>query len=138
MRVSLPPVPESIEQLRAQLARALAGLDPKEAHEVMLAVGEAAANYVRHAERAAAGCPLVVEVAFDAVRLTVRIRDFCRPDEAQSIAPRPLDQVRPGGLGTHFIRALMDCVEYEPGSAGFLDLVLLKTLRSAPGAVCER
>ena len=134
MKVSLPPVPQSLEKLREALGEMLAELPDEESRQIVLAVQEAAANYVQHAERAEAGCALVVDVELDAARLTVRIPGFCRRGVERTISPRPLDQVRPGGLGTHFIREIMDRVEYRPGPQGFMTLVLIKTLRSGPGA----
>jgi sigma-B regulation protein RsbU (phosphoserine phosphatase) len=35
-----------------------------------------------------------------------------------AIHPRPLDELRPGGLGTHFIRTVMDEVAFLPPPAG--------------------
>jgi sigma-B regulation protein RsbU (phosphoserine phosphatase) len=137
MKISLPAVPQSLEELRDVLGRALSSLPEEEAGQIVLAVQEAAANYIQHAEKAEAGCPLEVEITIDGRRLTVRIPLFCRKGVEKTILPRPLDQVRPGGLGTHFIQEIMDRVDYEPSSDGFMTLVLTKILGSGAGEGSE-
>jgi anti-sigma regulatory factor (Ser/Thr protein kinase) len=137
MKISLPAVPESLEELRDFLGRAIAALPAEEAGQIVLAVQEAAANYIQHSEKAQAGCPLEVEIGIDKQRLTVRIPLFCRKGVEKTIFPRPLDQVRPGGLGTHFIQEIMDRVDYEPSADGFMTLVLTKILDSAGGEGSE-
>jgi len=136
MKISLPAVPQSLEELRDALGRALAAVPEEEAGQIVLAVQEAASNFIKHAEKAAAGCPLEVEITIDGRRLTIRIPLFCRKGVEKTILPRPLDQVRPGGLGTHFIQEIMDQVDYEPSPDGFMTLVLTKVLAAGeePGS----
>ena len=47
--------------------------------------------------------------------------------EAQ-IRPRPLDELRPGGLGTFFIYSFMDTCRYDPGFTEGNRLMLVKFL----------
>ena len=63
-------------------------------------------------------------------QLTVRIPLFCARGTEVNILPRPLNKVRPGGLGTHFIREIMDRVEYVQGDHGCMTLVLTRALTS--------
>ena len=42
------------------------------------------------------------------------------------ICSRPLDEVRPGGLGVHLIRSTMDVVEYKQNGHGGTTLTLVK------------
>ena len=61
--------------------------------------------------------------------LMLRIRDFAPNVDAARIQPRDLDDVRPGGLGTHFIRAVMDDASFIPlpdGEGNLLELVKRK------------
>ena len=46
--------------------------------------------------------------------MVFRLRDYAKPTNADAVEPRDLDDIRPGGLGVHFIRSLMD-------ECGFLD-----------------
>jgi anti-sigma regulatory factor (Ser/Thr protein kinase) len=52
-------------------------------------------------------------IADDADRLTVQLRDYGRKADSAKIAPRNLEDVRPGGLGTHFMGAAFDAVTYD-------------------------
>ena len=46
--------------------------------------------------------------------------DVAPPVDTSRIAPRALDDIRPGGLGSHFIRECMDASEFRtpPQGAG--------------------
>jgi sigma-B regulation protein RsbU (phosphoserine phosphatase) len=132
--ISLPADPSSLEALRRFLFDALAGTAEEEADRIVLAVQEAATNYMKYAAKAAEGCPLEVCVAIEAGRLTVRIPYFCPRGVEEAIRPRELDDVRPGGLGTHFLREIMDEIDYEPGEEGQQTLVLRKTLGAVEGS----
>ncbi|MGA8259306.1 MAG: ATP-binding protein, partial [Arenicellales bacterium] len=46
------------------------------------------------------------------------LRDFAEPIDTSQVKPRPLDTIRPGGLGTHFMREVMDEVEFLPPPFG--------------------
>ena len=135
-KIILPPVPRSLEKLRAFLEPSLGRVASSDRQQIVLAVQEAATNYIKHAEKAADGCPLVVQIEITEHELIVRIPLFCRKGVERSIHPRPLEQVRPGGLGTHFIREIMDRVDYVPGPEGFMTLELARTLKrdSRPAA----
>jgi sigma-B regulation protein RsbU (phosphoserine phosphatase) len=61
--------------------------------------------------------------------LMLRIRDFAPNVDPAKIQPRDLNDVRPGGLGTHFIRAVMDDASFIPlpdGEGNLLELVKRK------------
>lgn len=140
MKITLPADPKSLGRLRTFLADAFRGIESGEADRLTLAVQEAATNYMKYAERAEAGCPLEVRVLREGDRVTVRIPSFCAEAKLDEIRPRELDDVRPGGLGTHFIREIMDDVEYRPdasdrsGCDGQMTLILTKRVQLAPDA----
>jgi sigma-B regulation protein RsbU (phosphoserine phosphatase) len=48
----------------------------------------------------------------------VRVTDFAPPVDPETIKPRDLDDVRPGGLGTHFLREIMDTADFLPAPDG--------------------
>jgi anti-sigma regulatory factor (Ser/Thr protein kinase) len=127
-KISLAAAPASLPALRRFLADALEPLPEEEAHRVALAVQEAATNYMKYAEKAAEGCPLEVSIEIREGLVTVRIPFFCPCGSEAEIRPRDLDEVRPGGLGTHFIREIVDEIEYEPGADGQMTLILKKAV----------
>ena len=71
--------------------------------DLVLAVDEACQNIIRHAYCGADG-DIVVQLGCESGRLVVRLTDFAPPVDVAAIGPRSLDEVRPGGLGTHFMR----------------------------------
>jgi sigma-B regulation protein RsbU (phosphoserine phosphatase) len=42
------------------------------------------------------------------------LRDFAHTVDPNLIKPRDLDDLRPGGLGTHFMQEVMDEVTFMP------------------------
>ena len=68
----------------------------------------------------------VLEVERDADRLVFCLKDFAPPVDLSRIKPRELDELRPGGLGTHLIQEVMDSadfVENPPGCGNLLKMV---------------
>ena len=116
----------------------VAGLSEAECRCVTLAVDEAVANIIRHAYDCRRDQPIEVRCRRLPAHAAGRGRaalEFLLVDRGRSADPaelqgRPLDQVRPGGLGMHFIRQSMDEVDYQACEDGNR-LRLLKYL--APG-----
>ena len=52
------------------------------------------------------------------LRLVFDLVDFAPPVEVEKVRPRPLEVLRPGGLGTHFIRECMDETGFRPPPVG--------------------
>jgi anti-sigma regulatory factor (Ser/Thr protein kinase) len=48
--------------------------------------------------------------------LTIEMRDYGGKMDLSCIEARDLDDVRPGGVGTHLMRAVMDEVTYDVSS----------------------
>lgn len=114
-----PAQPERLTEIRravAETAGAL-GCPMPMVQDIVLAVDEACQNIIRHAYCGKEG-DIVVQIGRDDHRLVVRLIDYAPPVDAAKVCPRPLDDVRPGGLGTHFIRAVMDEVAFLPPPAG--------------------
>ncbi len=89
-----------------------AGLDSKARHEVMLAVGEALANVMRHSYNGDCNQKIWLNCKSGDSMMEIEIRDR---GEAFSLsaAPPPPDELRPGGRGVYLIRTAMDEVEYS-------------------------
>jgi serine/threonine-protein kinase RsbW len=114
------------------------GLSPGACRAVVLAVDEALTNVIRHAYLGRTDKP--IEVTFrrcqalgdEGLRdaLEIELEDLGIPAKAEEMQGRSLDEVRPGGLGLHFIRENMDSVKfsYEDGKN---HLQLIKFLEPA-------
>ena len=104
----------------AQLTEIL-GLSPEACRAVVLAVDEALTNVIRHAYLGRTDEP--VEVSFRRCQargdegwrdaLEIVLEDHGVPVKAEEMRGRSLDEIRPGGLGLHFIRENMDKVKFH-------------------------
>ena len=78
---------------------------------MVLAVGEACMNIMQHAYCEEAG-DIIVEVERKGESLLFRITDFAhRKTREEELKSRPLNELRPGGLGCHIINEIMDEVK---------------------------
>ena len=82
-------------------------------NSVVLAVDEACSNIIKHAYDNDTKQTILINCAMFDNRLEVRLRDFGKKANLDEIQPRNLDDIRPGGLGVHLIRTVMDKVVYE-------------------------
>jgi len=88
------------------------GAPSKQVSELVIAVNEACMNIMQHAYKGDKSGRIVLEVSRDGPALEVVLTDFAEPVEHTEIAPRALNELRPGGLGTHFIQATVDECSY--------------------------
>ena len=80
--------------------------------DIVLAVDEACQNIIRHAYSGSPEGEIVIEIRRAGGDLVVLLRDFAETTDVTTVKPRDLDDVRPGGLGTHFMAEVMDRVEF--------------------------
>ncbi len=92
---------------------------------VVLGLDEACANVIRHAYRNEAGHPIKLSAMADAYEVRFRLRDYAGPLRRDELAGRPLEDVRPGGLGLHFMRRVFEHVDFTCKGDG-TELVLRK------------
>lgn len=95
------------------------GADAELANNFVLALNEACMNVIQHAAPGSVDAQISVELLWQDDALIVHVLDNAAPIDADTVEPRDLDDVRPGGLGTHFMREIMDRVEFLPPPAGF-------------------
>lgn len=115
IKISISSDPVFLRILRAAIdeVSALAGFSRKECAKIILAVDEACSNVIRHAYHNRVGQPIYVTCRITPIKLEIVIIDLGEPADIKTIKPRPLDELRPGGLGVHIIRTVMDEVHYE-------------------------
>jgi sigma-B regulation protein RsbU (phosphoserine phosphatase) len=94
------------------------GCNPRCASDIVMAVDEACQNVIRHAYRGDPSGSIALEIERDGHDLVLSIVDIAPEVDPARIKPRDLDDIRPGGLGTHLIRELMDRAEFLPGPSG--------------------
>jgi anti-sigma regulatory factor (Ser/Thr protein kinase) len=108
---------------------ARAGFDPEQRDKLVLAVDEACTNVIRHAY-GSSGCDerIVIAINIGPERFEIAIRDFGSPADPATFRGRDLSEVRPGGLGIHFIKSAVDQIEYDNPPGGGTRLKLIKLM----------
>ncbi len=116
-----------------QAAAEAIGFDEEDVAALTLAINEAMANVIQHGYRGQPGQPIEVDIEpmrrGSVVGLRMTIRDCCPHVDPSTIVGRDLEDVRPGGLGTHIIKTAMDEVEYTQRRPRGMCLRMLKMLR---------
>lgn len=110
--------------------------------KVMLAVDEAVTNIIRHGYANADDKPIWVKLKpadhEGADGFTIVIEDRARQVDPDQIKGRDLEEVRPGGLGVHIIRKVMDQVSYAKREDGGMRLTMSKTAQADPSTTSAR
>ena len=112
------------------------GFTDAQASQVALAVDEAIVNVMKHGyEKRTDGriwlrltpqCECGADKPVSAIEIV--IEDEAKQVEPEQIKGRDLEDIRPGGLGVHIIREVMDEVRYEkrPGAVSGMRLTMVK------------
>jgi serine/threonine-protein kinase RsbW len=139
LRLELPSDPSLLCAVRGAVERLTEsiGFPPPDCRAVTLAVDEALTNIIRHAYNGRADRP--IEVFFSSAGrladgksgegLEIVLCDRGPAIEQDKLCGRALDDVKPGGLGLHFIKECMDIVEYQRAN-GTNRLRLVKYVRA--------
>ena len=136
--LSFPADPSRLKLMRGALRSAARAcrFEEDEIQDLLLAAGEAVENIMIHAYGAEKKGEITLAVHRLPDGIMLRLRDFAPRIDPAKIEPRPLEDVRPGGLGTHFIRAIMDDASFIPlpdGEGNLLELVKRRRSSGEPG-----
>ena len=93
------------------------GLGNDRIEQVIIGVNEACMNIIEHAYKKDPG-DIIFKVWQEPGQLVFQLTDFAETVDCSRIKSRELDDIRPGGLGVHFIQQVMDRVDYIPGKDG--------------------
>lgn len=133
VEITVPSHPQYMTILRHSVFSmcTFAGFDAAESKKVVLAVDEAVTNVIKYAYEM--DCSQEIRVSLEAHEgsLEIRIRDHGKPVDTASLKSRDLEDIRPGGLGIHFIRSIMTEVCYRPIPTGGTELTLVKKREAA-------
>ncbi len=106
--------PKRLKMVRDQVQQAASQvtLTKKLVSDLIIAVNEACMNIMEHAYKGDRSGEIVLEINDNGGEIEVVITDFAAAVDFEQIQPRDLDELRPGGLGTFFIKELMDECAY--------------------------
>jgi len=127
VKLKFPSDPRYLGVVRGAIERfaSLVGFDEEECRWITLAVHEALTNVIRHAYQNRHDQPVEVRLAERDGGLEVLLTDHGKGVKQEEMSGRALEDVRPGGLGLHMIREIMDTTQYSP-LEGRNELLLFK------------
>jgi anti-sigma regulatory factor (Ser/Thr protein kinase) len=139
LRLQMFSQPRFLAAVRALIASVCERLDfnSMQCGQISLAVDEALCNVITHGYDRRSDGPVWINlwsVDTEPVGIRIVIEDLAAQVDPDSIQPRDLDDIRPGGLGVHIIREVMDDVTYERRSDRGMRLTMIKHLRPAEAA----
>ena len=123
--------PKYMKLVRGLVAAAaeVVGFAKPDVNSLCLAVDEACTNIIRHAYGGDHDQKIEVQLRMHPDRIEVKLRDYGRKPDPAKIKPRELHDIRPGGLGVHFIRTIMDEVVYDHSHEVGTELRMTKACR---------
>ena len=79
---------------------------------MVLAIDEASSNVIKHGYGLNDSGDIILEIFYSRGELVFRLTDFAKPVNRAACRSRELDDLRPGGLGVHLIKKIMDKYEF--------------------------
>ena len=132
IKLSVPSDPKYLGLIRKVLQELLESHDVPDdtARRLILCVDEACANVIKHSYEGPCDEPIEATFTIEGDDFKVQIRDYGKQCDSSQIKPRCLEEVKPGGLGTHFINEIMDDVSYCTNRTKGTLLTMIKKLKS--------
>ena len=99
--------------------------------ELVLAIAEAAQNIVKHGYKGVENTTdkMQIKISLNNNELEIGFFDKGKPVVPGNIQHRKLDDIKPGGLGTYFIKQIMDEAVFKKDQKGWVNhLVLSKKI----------
>ena len=95
--------------------------------ELVLAIAEAAQNIVKHGYKGVESTAdsMEIKISLKAGNLEIGFFDKGKPVVPENIQHRKLDDIKPGGLGTFFIKQIMDGAVFKKDQKGWVNHLIL-------------
>ncbi len=132
VRLTMPSIPRYLAVIRAAVG-CMAGQESfslETIDRLVLATDEALANVIKHGYGSQPGGEILVILrptsTIGRAGLEIVILDRGKSIDPAAICGRDLADIRPGGLGVHIIRSVMDKVQYRRRIGGGMLLRMVK------------
>jgi len=120
-----PPAMFIVRELVGKISSRI-GFEDDETDKLVLAVDEACTNVIRHAYKNSGDERIIITFTLSMDCFEIMIRDFGTGADPSTFQGRDLKQIRPGGLGIHFIKSAVDKIEYDTPPGGGMLLKMTK------------
>ena len=96
---------------------------------IQLATDEAVTNIIKHSYKGENKNNIIkINLEFKDERIIINLYDNGSSVKEEQIKPRELVNIKPGGLGTHFINNIMDEVKWEKSKNWINHLKMIKKI----------
>ena len=122
MKKSYPATLNNLKKIRATIKDFLKiyEVDLKIIKNIQLAVDEAVTNIIKHAYKGENKNNIIkIELELKNKKFLIHLYDNGIKVNKNNIKPRNLKAIKPGGLGTYFIKTIMDNVKWNKNSKSF-------------------
>ena len=115
IQIKIPANPKYLKLIRKFVTSIceMARFSTRQSNQITLAIDEACTNIIRHAYGGATYQPIILLTRILPDRIRFILRDFGQKADLETIKSRQLEDVRPGGLGVHLIKSVMDTFEFR-------------------------
>jgi len=131
LNISAEPENLSVARAVVRQAASITGVRESETESVTLALVEALTNVIRHSYDGP--CKKPININFSKINchdnrsaLEITVRDHGKQVDPDSIKGRDLEDIKPGGVGVHIIKTVMDHTEYNKAGDCGMQLRMLK------------
>lgn len=105
----------------------------KEREDLLVALGEAVANSMRHSYSGESGHEIRVTVQDEPDRVIFKVRDFGKKIDLEKIQKPELPPVKPHGLGIYFMQTIMNEIRYNTTHTEGNELIMMKLKSQGDG-----
>jgi len=136
LRICANPDYLSVARATVRQIAQVFGLEEDKAESVTLSVVEALTNVIRHSYGGPCDKPIIVRLnkidygSENRPALEIVIRDFGKQVEPESIKGRDLAELKPGGVGVHIMRSVMDEIKFCRAEDCGMQLRMVKYITS--------
>jgi serine/threonine-protein kinase RsbW len=108
----------------------------RDIHALVLAANEACANIIKHAYHQEPNHEITIKIGGNTNSVRIELHDQGSSFDPDRIKSRKLKDIRPGGLGIHLMRTLMDQVLYGTENDDGNRLILIKERSKEDDKIC--
>jgi len=129
--ITIPSHPKYLSVVRDITTKfgELNGLDESVLNDIKLAVDEACTNVIKHAYRGDTTKKILITYEVKPQTFKAVIEDSGIRAQKNLIKGRSLNDIRPGGLGIHFIRRVFDTFTFDDSKKKGNRLILIKHMK---------
>jgi anti-sigma regulatory factor (Ser/Thr protein kinase) len=131
IHLSVTSHPKNLKRIRRVMADVTSKTDlSKEiVGSIILAVDEVCSNIIKHCCMTDPNRKIDLTIQLETDSLVISIVDDGIKFDINSIKSRDINDIKPGGLGIHIIKQVMDTVDYSHTPEGFNKVKMIKKLK---------